>query len=1840
MAQRLQEIGIPQVTPETLKGESDAALLNLHRRLHQLWAHLEAGAALNREELVNAHLFVLEEFKRRGFRHRVASGIDAESQRLRPELLAELQEGRYEAQGLYDLERARAIFDALGDAVLVRGFVSVKEDQTGGIEIWIRCGREDPSLDLKLFRVVHGITDRVPAFGRDLCAPLEGAVPLYDLVLRRKPEFGIRKVEEEAFKNRVYESIAGEGSPIGKILEGAPDFVVVNDFVSLTGSTLYHGPDHEPRDCDLVLKNFSEDELLTKVLSEKMQQAAGGELHFVWEPRGPNWDSVPLYDLVCVRTEPDPMREASDTLRIVSAGRFIPKEYRGKKGNEQADAWSRKIVRFDQTEDGELLEELAGVLIETVRDADLSFDWVTTPPPAPGKDRNPSQRLAQAVAGALAKPYRGVVKRNPDKRTFSVEGTLRGRVLIVDNLLTTGGTARRTAETVRDAGAEPVAVAVLGRTESKRAETFGDKTSRSLTLREEDNLFDELTEGLRRLFGSPGGKGRQLSKILPLIPEHEVYVEPFAGSAAVYFAKEPMEKEVLSDTDPHTYHVLRTAKDITDEEIARLKRFKMEGDEDYFYRIREEPPEGKLERLHWFLYCRHFSVMCMSPTRKSGFSHEKRTLLHKIESLPRIRERMENTVVLNHDAFSVIRRYDGPGTFFFLDPPYSEDEEEAHHLGQGMVDLDELAKVLKGIRGTFLLTIWDTKANRDRFGDFDLRGVTVDKMGGALPGAVKARKELYVCNYGFQRESDLEEGIRPAFGSAGGKKFLARRIVSYIPEHKKYVEPFVGGGAVFFAKKPSESEVLNDKDPDIAHAYRYIRQIDQGKIERLRKMPMDFSRDRFFRIRDSRPTSEVGRFHRFLYLNAYSFGKTMETTVTQEKGVHFGSLSHRIDRFPRIAERLKGASISNADFREVIRRHDGPDTFFYLDPPYPEQQGHLKTNLTNESIRDAVTGLQGKFILSLPYTQDVRETFGEFHLKGVWVRRTLEMKAEHYDRELLVSNFPLKASKVWLAESLREAIRLGTAFVPMKAARGYREAETTRIDELWETWARAYLGEEADPRISVAVETKFDGIRMVIHKKGETVGIFTEDRQRDRAPFLPDVVREVRGLVKGDAVLDAEFVMWKGDKPRARHDMIVMVVGKEPIEGEDIRVNVFDSLWDEGQSIEEKDWRERQASLKKLLPNDGKYLRKVQPIIARDRKEMLDAIEKASAFPGSEGAMLKVTKGPASRYKVEGDTLGWAKFKVTAEVSVMIIGRALKPGGWGVGNHPPAPGEVLSGEEALEAYRRLRKGERTWIYRVAFLEGDRLVSIDAQHRLTSSDLELRWVPKGAKDPLTGQIASHSAWRGTDDPAIWEMGKGFSSRPAGAYAYGNTYASALDPAPEIGQIITMNPVLFQEWKGEDGQTHYSWTFPAVRNAEPAKTEPDSIDVLKRILKIEEERKAIQEQERLPSQVELRKALERRVGDWFMARQKEGEIYLAVHQIHIRGIWSKAKRQEILKDIRELKRLGKREQAQALEAIWKKNDMAHLVMPLQALKNRIQPISDVSGDVSGAIGTALRTEFPGATEFDRLFLRDRIVNQANAHTELRMEAPPEKENLIGWTLDTPGAVLQYLRTGRIEPVLRNKFLQNRRPERGVENVLTQKKSPQPLAWLTLVGPDRAEFEAEPGLVGATERTAGLFRFVTGGPAKNFRVVYGAQKSDYHELFLFYDDRVLQDRIGGRWGFQLIEAKRELAKAPEKQFWTANRPKDQQPYIFTHDYEEEVKKAKADGLDMIWNHGTISTLERLGYFRGALKEALEQWKRSPRGKRPEREEVSFRPRGEQAEAPSIFSEAGSSLAAHPAA
>src|SRR5512141_2161099 len=107
-------------------------------------------------------------------------------------------------------------------------------------------------------------------------------------------------------------------------------------------------------------------------------------------------------------------------------------------------------------------------------------------------------------------------------------------------------------------------------------------------------LLSNLTGIEKTIWGSPAGKKRLAARLVKLIPAHEVYVEPFAGSAAVFFEKPPVATEVLGDADPEIAFAFRALKMLSDEELAALRAKNWTGRETTFKALLETRPRSKV----------------------------------------------------------------------------------------------------------------------------------------------------------------------------------------------------------------------------------------------------------------------------------------------------------------------------------------------------------------------------------------------------------------------------------------------------------------------------------------------------------------------------------------------------------------------------------------------------------------------------------------------------------------------------------------------------------------------------------------------------------------------------------------------------------------------------------------------------------------------------------------------------------------------------------------------------------------------------------------------------------------------------------------------------------------------------------------------------------------------------------------------------------------------------------------------------------------------------------------------------------------------------------------------
>ena len=265
------------------------------------------------------------------------------------------------------------------------------------------------------------------------------------------------------------------------------------------------------------------------------------------------------------------------------------------------------------------------------------------------------------------------------------------------------------------------------------------------------------------------------------------------------------------------------------------------------------------------------------------------------------------------------------------------------------------------------------------------------------------------------------EPASPFLKWVGGKTSLLPELLKHVPPRlRRYHEPFVGGGALFFAVRPSRA-VLSDSNGELVHCYQQVRDGVYGVLDVLARHV--YERTHFEAVRALEPSrlSAAERAARFIYLNKTCFNGLWRVNRAGRFNVPFGRYKN-----PRFADpsslitashALRGVEIQHAPFEEALAKA-APGDFVYLDPPYDPVSptasfaSYTAGGFTWEDQRRlahacVVLNRRGvRFLLSNSATERVRELYSGFEQRIVRAPRFINSKAEGRGRvdELLVFN--------------------------------------------------------------------------------------------------------------------------------------------------------------------------------------------------------------------------------------------------------------------------------------------------------------------------------------------------------------------------------------------------------------------------------------------------------------------------------------------------------------------------------------------------------------------------------------------------------------------------------------------------------------------------------------------------------------------------------------------------------------------------------------------------------------------------------------------------------------------
>lgn len=251
-----------------------------------------------------------------------------------------------------------------------------------------------------------------------------------------------------------------------------------------------------------------------------------------------------------------------------------------------------------------------------------------------------------------------------------------------------------------------------------------------------------------------GGKQNMVKHILPLIPEHDLYCEAFAGGAAIFFAKENAKTNILNDTNRELinfYKVVQSDFVGLEKEIQiSLYSRDLHRKASVIYNNPDMFSEIKRAWALWILASQSFCSIIgdvwgyerSSNSKTKSFTNKKENFTLDLAM------KLQNVQIECADALYVIRSRDKEGAFFYVDPPYYN-SDMGHYDGYSIEDFEALLKLLSAIKGKFMLSSYPSPILQKYIKEFgwNVRSVESKVSVSSNKTYLKRKVEVLTMNY-------------------------------------------------------------------------------------------------------------------------------------------------------------------------------------------------------------------------------------------------------------------------------------------------------------------------------------------------------------------------------------------------------------------------------------------------------------------------------------------------------------------------------------------------------------------------------------------------------------------------------------------------------------------------------------------------------------------------------------------------------------------------------------------------------------------------------------------------------------------------------------------------------------------------------------------------------------------------------------------------------------------------------------------------------------------------------------------------------------------------------------
>ena len=258
---------------------------------------------------------------------------------------------------------------------------------------------------------------------------------------------------------------------------------------------------------------------------------------------------------------------------------------------------------------------------------------------------------------------------------------------------------------------------------------------------------------------------------------------------------------------------------------------------------------------------------------------------------------------------------------------------------------------------------------------------------------------------------------------AGSKRKLLPSLADYwhTCEATRYVEPFAGSAALFFAIEP-EQAVLNDVNRELISAYRALRRSPKKLYDAVVSIPK--SEAEYYNIRSLDPTqmNVFDRSVRFLYLNRNCFNGIYRTNQQGVFNVPYGGARTggipQYERFKSASKLLRNADLESKDFSDLVNQYVRNGDFVYLDPPYAVSNRRIFRQYSANTfgiydvdrlteVLELINNRGAYFVVSYAQSPETKKVAQGWFVKRKMAQRNVAGFAEHRRKavEVFISNF-------------------------------------------------------------------------------------------------------------------------------------------------------------------------------------------------------------------------------------------------------------------------------------------------------------------------------------------------------------------------------------------------------------------------------------------------------------------------------------------------------------------------------------------------------------------------------------------------------------------------------------------------------------------------------------------------------------------------------------------------------------------------------------------------------------------------------------------------------------------